>query len=230
MSCLSTFWVACSVRLYHLRQFFRNFSYYYLWHLKFFLADMLLLSFYFFKSPYRLVREYDQLNPEMSLGPYGESDFYTAARIFSAFSIPKTASVVELGSGRGRLCLWLSMVRGQEYVCGIEALDSMSQRARRIQRWFCRDGLDFYTGNWHAMPLPPVDVYYLYAAAETDEQVREMAHALSRLRKGSRIITIGWWLGEGAPENFVLEKTLSVKMEWGKSRAFLQKVVSSSRQ
>jgi hypothetical protein len=61
---------------------------------------MLVLLQYFWKSPYRCIRQYDEKHPFYEIGPYGETSFRTLDAIFTAFSIPKEACVAEIGSGR----------------------------------------------------------------------------------------------------------------------------------
>jgi len=184
---------------------------------------MLVVVGYFFKSPFRLIRQYDQEHPESPVGPYGEIDFYTFQKILHAFSIPTEWSICELGSGRGRLGFWLVMVHGQNKVVCIERHPMMAARAARVQNHFAIPNLEFVCGDWQEEDLSSYDLIYLYALSEDD--LTPLAEPLARLKKGTHIITIGWWLGEYLPDRFFLKNKSPCSFEWGKSFAYLQKVL-----
>ena len=220
-----TFTTACWVRVYHLRQFMRIFFRYYLWHPKFFLADMMLLSQYFFKSPYRIVRDYDEEHPGHPLGPYGETDFRLMARLLDRFSISHAASIADLGAGRGRLAFFLRCVRGHKKVLAVELHPLMVERAERVRRALHIRHLSFVHGSWANIPLEGIDVVYVYGIVIDKEASMALARHLALLPQGTKIITISSWLGETIPDSFRLETTLSVSFEWGETEAFLQTVV-----
>lgn len=220
-----TFVTACKVRLFHLWQFLRNFFCYYLWHPKFFLADLSILSQYFFKSPYRIVRNYDESHPKHQLGPYGETDFYVMNRLLHEFDIPKTASIADLGAGRGRLGFFLRLVRGQKNVLAVEYHPLMVKRAENVRKWLSVSDLSFVHGDWAKVPLDSVEVVYLYGLVVDEEASRKLTRHMSMLKEGTKIITISSWLGEVMPHSFRLEKKIPINFEWGETEAFLQTVL-----
>lgn len=224
MKSFKVFFIACYVRLYHMVQFVRNVGLYYLWHPVFFLVEMTTFGQYFFQSPFRIIRIFDEVHPDSPIGPYGETDFRAFEKLLDGFKIPTTATVADLGSGRGRLCFWLRYVRKQSRVIGIERQRLMVERATRLQRWFAVDNLSFELGDWEKRPLDGVDVCYLYGPAMTDERILTAATRLQRLPAGSKIITVSAWLGEVMPHRFELVKTLPIRFPWGKTEAFLQTV------
>jgi len=225
MKFLNAFVTFCSVRFYRLRQFVRNCLYYYLWYPKFFIVDMSALLLYFFKSPYRLVRLYDEAHPENPLGPYGETDFYFFDTILSEFAISKEKTIAELGSGRGRLCFWLSMVRGQAKVYGVEQHPILFERAERARRSFRIENVLFIEADWQSLPFSDVDLIYLYLPIEKDEDLLELGKKVCRLWPKTQIITIGWWFGE-VMDKVVLEKKTTVRFDWGTTEAYLQRFIS----
>jgi SAM-dependent methyltransferase len=219
------FITACKVRFHHLWHFVYNVFCYYLWHPTFFLADMLILGQYFFKSPHRIVRHFDEHHPSCHIGPYGETDFRTMARILDEWDIPPSASVADLGAGRGRLSLFLRLVRHHRFVLGLEYLPLMVHRAERVCRWLRILNLTFQQGDWREISLDGIDVVYLYGFVAETEAEKQLVRHLALLKEGTRIITISSWLGETMPNSFRLEKILPVSFEWGETQAYLQTVL-----
>jgi hypothetical protein len=137
------------VRWYNFRLFFENLFFYYLWNLRLFVADMLLLTFYFFLSPYQIVRKYDESHPESPVGPYGETSFREFDRICTLFSIPTSATIIELGAGRGRLAFFLALVRRQKRVVAYEQIEKFVQYANFVKRYLKIGNLFFKQQSWH---------------------------------------------------------------------------------
>jgi hypothetical protein len=224
MGWYTTFTTACYVRVYQLAQFVRNLFLYYLWHPKFFFIELTTFALYFFQSPFRLIRKFDENHPDQAIGPYGETDFRAFEKLLDGFSIPKTATLADLGSGRGRLCFWLSCVRGQSHVVGVEREIVMVERALSIRHRFNVKQLSFQFGDWEKVHLDEIDVFYLYGPAMSDERIVRAAAKLQKLPVGTKIITVSAWLGEVMPDRFQLVKTLPIRFPWGKTEAFLQMV------
>ena len=225
MSRRSAFFLACRVRFYHLGQAVHNFFRYYLRHPVFFAADLLVMAQYFFQSPFRMVRVVDEQHPGQPIGPYGETDFCTLSRLFDEFDIPRSASVADLGSGRGRTGFFLRLVRGHKHVLGIEQLSSMVERANRVRRWLRIDGLLYVQGDWTSMPLDGIDVIYLYGLILDEKSSLRAANHLAALKPGTSIITVSSWLGETLPDRFKLIRRVPVRFDWGATEAFFQTVV-----
>ncbi len=222
------FVTACSVRMYHVWQFVRNFFFYYLWSPTFFLADLMILGQYFFKSPYRIIREYDEDHRKHPLGPYGETDFREMERLLNEFSIPATASIADLGSGRGRLSFFLRCVKRFKTVRAVEYHPLMVQRAEKVRRTLRIRHLSFIHGDWTKVALDQIDVVYVYGIVVHAEASMALARHLATLPEGTKVITISSWLGETLPDSFRLEKKASVRFVWGRTEAFLQTVVGPS--
>ena len=225
MSRRTAFFLACRVRFYHLSQAVHNFFRFYLWHPVFFAADLLVMAQYFFQSPFRMVRIVDEQHPGKPVGPYGETDFRTLSRLFDELEIPQSASVADLGSGRGRTGFFLRLVRGHKHVLGIEQLSLMVERANRVRRWLGIDGLLYVQGDWTSMPLDGIDVIYLYGLILDEQASLQAAIRLAALKPGTSIITVSSWLGETLPNHFRLIKKVPVRFDWGTTEAFLQTVV-----
>jgi hypothetical protein len=222
-SIAGTFLLACRVRLYNLSRIFQNIIHYYVWHPKFFLADFLLIIQYFFKSPYTLIREYDEKHPMAPVGPYGETDFFEFDRLLTSFEISPQAVVADLGSGRGRLAFFLKLVRGQSRVVAYEYLPIMVQRAKWVQKVLSVRDISFHHEDWHEANFAGVDVLYLYSLFPG----LPIAKKLAMLPKTTKIITIGSWLGSDLPDSFQLIKKVPIRFVWGTTEAYLQTPVEN---
>jgi hypothetical protein len=189
-----------------------------LWHPKFLAADVLIVIQYFFKSPYTLVREYDEEHPNDLIGPYGETDFQVFDSMFTAFDISSKEAVADLGSGRGRLAVFLRLVRHQRHVVAYEKLPIFVRRARWVQKILAVSGISFHQEDWHEADLNNIDVVYYYNLPPGLGSAKKLAS----LPATTKIITIGSWLEDELPGAFHLVKKIPIRFIWGTTEAFLQ--------
>jgi hypothetical protein len=216
------FLTSCWVRIYHLWMFLVNFWKYYLKNPKFFLVDSCIFFQYFFKNPYGLIRRYDEAHPEEEpLGPYGETEFPVIEEILNRFHIPKSASFLDFGSGRGRMCFWLKIMRGQKKVTGVEKFVPFLEKAKKIKNLFSVDGVTFTD----TFDIESHDVVYMYGSSWLDETVLKIAEKAAKLPKGTIIITTSYWLGDYLPDHFLLEDSFEVRFIWGKGSVYKQTVI-----
>lgn len=223
MEWLSVFITACKVRVYNTKKYLEYLLRYYLWCPRFFLVDSANLLWYFFRSPYRMLNQFDEDNPGQALGPYGETDFRTFEKILQSFEISKDVAIADLGAGRVRLCFWLALFRKQKTVIAIEPFAIFVERARRLQQWFSVPNLTIVHESVEGASLQGIDVVYAYTLEPGRQHI--LADTLSLLPKGTRIITIGTHLHELKPESYTLERSLPVHFVWGDTEAYLQKVL-----
>ncbi len=212
------------MRIFHVWQFFINLFKYYLWDWKFFLVDFTILLLYFFRTPFRHVRIYDESHPDHPIGPYGETDFSTCDKILREFGISKDLSIADMGCGRGRLCFWLRLVRGHRSVLGVEQLPLFIERAQKVQRWFHVSNLTFLNQDWNEVSLTGIDVIYFYGSALEEDTIVALGTKLLHLPPGTKIITTTYWFGEFFPDAFQLEKKTRARFIWGKADVYLQTI------
>lgn len=218
------FLVSCWVRIFHLWQFCINFFKYYIWYPKFFCVELAIFFNYFFQNPFGLIRKYDEKHPENPVGPYGETEFSAMEKILDAFCISRDLSIADMGSGRGRLCFWLRLVRGQKSVVGVDQLPLFVERAKKMQRWFGISNIRFLNERWEKVALEGVDVVYLYGSALDDEVIEILAKNILTLPRGTKVITTSYWLGEFFPEKFQLEGKTRARFIWGTGDVYLQSI------
>lgn len=216
----SFFWIAVKVRFFNLADFCKTVFYYYR-NFKFAKADLTLLTSYFFSSPYRLSRAWAKSSGFEAAEIYGETPLRTLANIAKEAQISCSDTVYELGSGRGRSCFWLKYFIGCT-VYGIECNPVFVQKANSIKARFQLKELYFLQEDLIEVDLRGATVVYLYVITLSDEDIRRLTKHLTRLKKGSRIVTISFPL---VGSSFHVEKEFDVAFAWGVTSAYLHKVV-----
>jgi hypothetical protein len=221
---LKAFLISCWVRIFHFWQFWINFFRYYLWHWKFFMVELFIFALYLFKNPFGMIRQYCEEHPEKEPCVYGETEFSSLEKILDDFGISRDLAIADLGSGRGRVCFWLRLVRGQKRVLGIEQFTPFVEHARKIQNNFHVSNLAFQNESWDKASFEGVDVIYFYGSALEDETIMSLGKKLESLPKGTKIITTSYWFGELLPNAFILEAKTTARFIWGKANVYLQSV------
>jgi len=171
-----------------------------------------------------MLRIFDEQHPQTPLGPYGETSFRVFDSILREFSIPDTISIADLGCGRGRLCFWLTLVRKQATVIGLEKFPEFVHRAVRVQKWLRLPQVRFIQNDWEALPLKGIDLVYLYGFTKEEHELRRLAQRLASLPGGTKIISVGFSLEDLLPGTFNLEQKREISFIWGTTEVFLQSV------
>jgi hypothetical protein len=196
---MSPFWYRrmWSDRLYTFKTYYR--------HPRFALLDLLFGCIALFANPYRLCRQFVTKKGAKEIYVYGETPYATYERIAQECGIGPQDTWLEIGSGRGKGCFWLShFVQCQ--VIGLEQIPFFVRCAAWMQRLFRWRRLRFACGLVEQTPLPPVTFVYLYGDFPPME-----------FPKGAKILSIS----EPLAEMEVL-KSFWVRYPWGRTRAYLQ--------
>ncbi len=211
---MSELWTAITVRLYNLWDFVRVVFHYYR-NTQFARVDLSLLMSYFWKSPYRIAREFDAQ-------PYGETPLVTMEKIARMAHITEEDIVLELGSGRGRCVFWLAFfIRCR--VIGIEYNPVLVAKAKELQARFQVPNVDFIIQDMFTASFKEATVIYLYGILLSDSEIQKLCVAFSKLKRDVRIITISYSLQEYCPEVFRVIDSCDVSFPWGTTKAYLHK-------
>ncbi len=188
---------------------------------KFALVDSTLLLRYFFKSPYRIGREYK------SSEPYGETPLVTLDTILSHCPIGPDDVAFELGCGRARACFWLSLYKGYKTV-GIEYIPAFVERAEQLAKFYDVKNIEFRLGDILTADLSEATWIYLFGSALPDETITKLTKRLEKLKPGTKIITISYPLSAYTSNDIIkVNQTLDVSFPWGETQAFIQEVGGS---
>jgi hypothetical protein len=155
------------------------------------------------------------------IDPYGETPLKTMRKIALSMGINAGQKVMELGSGRGRIAMWLATQVGCKVVAVehvpflLELAKSTSESAgisgSEIQ-WLCSD--------ISKAPFEEVDLIYFYGVGLPDALFEKLCLKLRYMKRPPLIITIGGPLSEYDPLFTVIQVT-PVVFPWGWTRAYL---------
>ncbi len=232
-SIASIFITAVRIRLWKIGDWVRTLFLYYIRSPRFFIADTLILLSYFWISPYRLIRRHDEEGKEQSYGPYGETPFKTLDTILDRFAIPTDFAFIDAGSGRGRTLLWLSLIRKQRKVIGVEPFQPFNEKLQRVLGITGITSIEVSNRDVFSFIQELLDkgvldfsqtVLYLYMSALPDEECVRLGALLSQC-PGLHIVSVSFWLGEyGAAAHMRLLCRREFSFPWGSGEVFYQQV------
>ncbi len=192
-----------------IRRFYRN------W--RFALIDLLLGFFSLFSNPYRTCRKFLQRRGEKEIYAYGETPLATLEKIAVECALRPQDHFVELGSGRGKSCFWVSQFIGCR-VTGIEWVPSFIRLSRFIKALFQIDRLSFQLADFKRADLSQATFVYLYGTCLSEEQIRTVAQSMEKLPNNGKIVSISFPLES---RYLKLQKSFPVAFPWGETVAYL---------
>ncbi|MCE5295004.1 MAG: methyltransferase domain-containing protein [Chlamydiales bacterium] len=185
---------------------------------KFALIDSTLLLSYFFKSPYSIGREHNDAEP------YGETPLATLDQIIKHCPIKPDDTVIELGSGRGRTCFWLSVYKGYKTI-GIEYIPAFVLRAQKFAKFFGVSNVEFRLGDMLEADLSDADWIYLFGTALPDESIIRLCKKLEILKPGTKIITVSYPLTAYSQcPKFEVTQSFDAEFSWGTTQVYIHEM------
>lgn len=175
-----------------------------------------------------LKQEFRDLDPNKMVynmrGPYhvgslafGETPVLSVLKILETLQLPKGATIVDIGSGRGVPCLTAAAL-GYKAI-GLEYFAVYTERSERIARSM---GLDatFRAGNFLHADLPPADAYLVSATAFPEDIRAALKEKLDQ--QARRIVAQDWILG--APWEH--ERMQKLPVSWGTAQFCYQRKIT----
>jgi hypothetical protein len=181
--------------------------------LRFALFDVSIALSSLFLNPYRLCRKFLEKKGAPSINGYGETPFSTFKQLAMAANITSKDHYLELGSGRGKTCVWASLFCKCE-VTGIEWVPQFFYLSRNLCRLF-RIPVNFELKSMFDTDLSRATVLYIYSTQLTKDEMEKISFSSMSLR--ARIISVSQPL-----PNLPILKTISVTYPWGETQAFIQ--------
>lgn len=186
-----------SDRLHNLRHYFKS--------PKFALIDLAFGLVALFLNPYRTCRKFNQKKREKNIYAYGETPLATYQRIAEQCQVGPQDTWIEMGSGRGKGCFWLTHFIGCKVV-GIEWVPQFVYIARILKALFRMKNIRFEMKDMGKADISTATFIYLYGNWPKLE-----------IPNGSKVITVS----EPLPDLRVI-KSFWVRYPWGRTAAFLQ--------
>jgi SAM-dependent methyltransferase len=185
-------------------------------------VDLAIIRKYILRNPYRLCRKYLQQIGLEDPYLYGETPLTTLQHIVDECDIKQDDVVYELGCGRGRGCFWLNaFVKCR--VVGIELVPIFVDIAEQVRKRYDVKDVEFQCGDIREFNYENASVIYMYGTCFDDEFIVQLIDCLSKVPKGTKIITVSYALTEYTKKPlFEVIKTFPAKYTWGEAEVFLQ--------
>lgn len=201
-------------------------AFYYYIDFKYAQIDLSLLFSYFLINPFRESKNFLIQRGEEDVYSYGETPLTTIDLIANQCGISNGDVVFELGCGRGRTCFWLNYWKGCQ-VIGIDYVPIFIEKAQGIKEKFVRSKVSFRLEDFLQSDLKGATVIYLYGTCLTEVQIRVLIEHFQKLPIRTKIITVSYSLTEIQPESpFQVIKEFEAVFTWGKTKVYLQEIVS----
>ncbi len=197
---------------------------YYLRDRRFCWIDLYLLRKSFFRSPFTVSKRFLQTKGEKQIYAYGETPLTTGEQMVKAVLLKPDDVFFELGMGRGRFLFWVHAFVGCRCI-GIEWIPEFVNHAETVINKFQLNNIDVRNEDFLTTDFSDATVIYLYGTLLEEKEIHQLIERFSRLKSGTKIITVSYSLNEFCQEPlFHLKKNLSVAFPWGKTEVFLQTV------
>ena len=201
--------------------FFRT-AFYYYGNKTFRKADLALLISYRGENPYRISRKFLQKRGEEEIYAYGETPPATMDKIAKECGISSHDTVIELGCGRGRTCFWLASILKAK-VIGIDFVPEFIENAEKVRKKYKIENLKLKCADFLKEDFKKGTVVYLHGTSMTDGEITLLADKLTRMKKGTRVITVSFPLTDyPLKEKWDLKKQFQANFTWGSTDVYLQ--------
>lgn len=188
-------------------------------------ADCALLWSYVGENPYRISREFLQSRGETEVYAYGETPLASMEKIAKECGISEEDTVIELGCGRARTCFWLACVL-KARVVGIDFVPEFIEKGEKVRRRYGILGMQLKCGDFLKEDFREGTVVYLHGTCMTDGEVTLLSDKLTRMKKGTKVITVSFPLTDyPLAEKWDLKKQFQANFTWGTTDVFLQVLI-----
>ena len=181
---------------------------------RFALLDFVFGLIAFVANPYRICRKFLERRGETNVFAYGETPLTEFEKLMKAAGLAAGDTYVELGSGRGKTCLWAALFVGCK-VRGVEWVPGFVRMAQRVARGLGIQA-EFAQGSMLETSLRNASVVYFYGI---DRDVGPLIQLFEEMAPGARLVTISEPVPSGA---FVVQRVVQVAFPWGHTDAFVQ--------
>jgi len=183
----------------------------------FFRVDNALKRKYYFKSPYKISKQYLESIGSDDLYQYGETPLKTIYQIASSANIKKTDHLFELGAGRGRTSFFLHHFFKCQ-VTAIEQIDHFVKTGNEIAQKFSQ-GVQFRCENFLQTNFDLATVIYLYGTCLQDKVIYQLCNLIP---EGVKVISVSYPLRD-YDRRFKVLKKIQAEYPWGRTEVYISK-------
>jgi SAM-dependent methyltransferase len=208
------------VKKYNFLEQFLVFKNFYI-NVKFAIVDITLGLIYFFNNPYRICKNYLISKNTSDPHQYGETPLSTMYRIVQEFDIKKDDRILELGSGRGRVCFFLAVYFDFKNVIGIEFVPFFTHAANFIKKIFKIKNIEFIKQDLLDVDFKSFnfDVVYLFGTCMKDDVIKKFLKKNLKNFENKKIITVSYSLNE-FDDSFAIQKEIVCSFPWGETSVY----------
>ena len=182
---------------------------------RFALYEGILAMTSLFFNPYRICRKFLQKKGEKQVHGYGETPLTSFAQLAQAVELTSNDVYLELGSGRGKTCVWAALFCKCK-AFGIEWIPLFFRLSQRLC-YLLRIPAVFKLQSIFDADLSTVTVAYLYSTQLTTEQIKKIP--FSSMPSGARFILIS------EPHPIIpVSKTIPLAFPWGHTQAYIHHI------
>ncbi|MTI14801.1 SAM-dependent methyltransferase [Sansalvadorimonas verongulae] len=196
----------------------------YIFSFRFIYFELHRRAFFFLCSPWAVSRRFLDQRGEFDAQGYGETPLVTLNAVARRLKLSSSDALLELGSGTGRNCMWLS----DRYGCrtlGIEQIPLFVQLGKKLARQSMPPGkVSFICGDMFGLDMSRWQRVYVDCTAMSESCIRQVAMLCAGLPNGAKVVTVNASLAQLMPERFQLESTFPGLFIWGWSDMRIQRV------
>ena len=191
---------------------------------RFLLFELHRRFIYFLCSPWAVSRRFLDVRGEVGAQGYGETPLVTLEAVAKRLQLTSDDAVLELGSGTGRNCVWLS----EQYGCrtlGIEQVPLYVRFARKlVRKYLPKHQVSFICGDMFTLDMSRWRFVYVDCTAMSESCIRQVAMLCAGLPNGARLVTVNAPMTTLMPERFQLETAFPGLFLWGWSDIRIHRV------
>lgn len=155
---------------------------------RFAFLDLTLGLFSLFVNPYRACRKYWEKH-DAPFPFYGETPLTTLETIITYAQLKPDDVYLELGSGRGKGCFWVSQFIGCQ-VIGVEKVPYFSRTSHFLSRFFRLSNLSFVALDMEMVDVSKATFIYLDATGLSQDQLICLGKLMEHAPHGAKIVTV----------------------------------------
>ncbi len=185
--------------------------------------DLRLKSNYSDRSPFKISKDYQNLNPDdRNLYLYGETPLCVYESFSKRWGLCESDLFLELGSGIGRGIFFLASFFHCKCV-GVEWVPEYSERAKKIAQFNRLQDVYFVCSDLFKMEFPKANFIYLFGSCLKTHEIYELCEKLKRQSKNVKIITVSFPLSF-YDKDFTTVDEFTAPYEFGKTSVYLNKI------
>ncbi len=183
---------------------------------------------YLFCSPWAISRRFldqqGQSSDVQDAQGYGETPLITLNAVARRLRLSEKDALLELGSGTGRNCAWLSDRYGCR-TCGIEQIPQYVYFAEKmVKRHFSDGQVSLICGDMFALDMSDWHFVYVDCTAMSEPCIGQVAFLCAGLPNGAKLVTVNASMSEWMPERFQIETVFPGLFIWGWSEIRIHRV------